>query len=113
MGQRLQCYIQVHNPLNNKELVENLKEKEIKHAYAIFGKKKTSVLAFHHQWLYGMTAAAICANIMREVVKSDNPHHILSKDLDSLPYPKTWDKDTDNVDGYFEVIQALLFVQFD
>lgn len=121
MGQRHQIFIRIHNPLNNPEVIKDLctfdkKQKALKHAKAVFGEKKTSILAFHNQWLYGMSAAATCANIMREVYKSDRPEHIFSKELDRLPYPVNYthtSNDEDKVDGYFQLIQTLLFNLFD
>jgi hypothetical protein len=116
MGQRFQAYLRINNPLKNKDVVEDLKTKDgkqLKHARAIFGKGKTSVIAFHHQWLYGMTAPAICLNILRQVDKSASPEHVFNKEFGTFPYPKDYRGDTDKVDGYFELIETLLFNQFD
>lgn len=109
MGQRFQIFVNVHNPLNNESVREDLKGDVLKHAEVVFGNKKTSMLAYHNQWLYGMSAAATCANIMHEVDKSKNPVHILSKDFDRIPYPKNYTGDNDKVDGYFEIIEHLFF----
>jgi hypothetical protein len=46
---------------------------------------------------------------MREVYKSKSLQHIISKELESLPYPKNYTEDRDKVDGYFEIIEALFF----
>jgi hypothetical protein len=117
MGQRSQIYIRINNPLNNKSVVEDLKGfdkkgEKLKHAKRFFGEGKTSILAFYHQWLYGLTSAAVCANIMQQVMKSDSPKHILSKEIEELPYPSNYLGDADKVDGYVEVVTALLFNQF-
>ncbi len=119
MGQRHQIYIRIHNPLKNAEVVEDLKSfdskhKQIKHAKAIFGEGDYSVLAFHHQWLYGMTAAAVCANIMKEVHNSESECHPLNKNYGTLPYPANMSSDNnyDKVDGYIQLLQSLLFNQF-
>jgi hypothetical protein len=118
MGQRHQIYVRIHNPLKNKSVVEDLKSfdskgAQLKHAQKVFGTKKTSVLAFHHQWLFGMSAAAVCNNILREVDKSSSPVHILSKEIERLPYPSNYNGEKDKVDGFMEVVEALLFNQFD
>jgi hypothetical protein len=39
--------------------------------------------------------------------------HILSKELEGLPYPKDYTGDKDKVDGYFELIESLFFNLFD
>ena len=119
MGQRLQVFIKIHNPLKNESIVEDLKgfDKEnlqLKRAEIVFGKGKTSMLAFHHQWLYGLTAAAICANIMREVAKSDSPCHIFSKEIQQFPYYSDEKTGASNkVRGFMNLVQTLLFNQFD
>ena len=109
MGQRFQIFVNVHNPLNSENVRETLRGDVLKHAEVVFGNKKTSMIAYHNQWLFGMSAAATCANIMREVYKSKNPIHILSKEIDNLPYPKNYTGDRDRVDGYFDIIEHLFF----
>ena len=115
MGQKLQCYIKIHNPLKNKEVVESLNKSNavLSHAKAVFKNSKYSILAFHHQWLYGATAAAICINILRKLEGIENPYHILSKNREAFPYPKYYTSDEDNVDGFIQTVQALFFQQFD
>lgn len=119
MGQRFQVYIRIHNPLKNKSIVEDLSRFNqdgsiLKQAKRLFGNKKTSILAFHHQWLYGVTAAAICANIMREVTiqRTKSSAHILSTERDEFPYPVDYTGDKTKVDGYMEVVKAIFFNQF-
>lgn len=116
MGQRHQIYIRIPNPMKNKEFVEDLKnfdteKKQFSHAKRFFGTDKTSILAFHHQWLFGMTAAAVCHNILQEVFKSEHPQHIFSKEIDSCPYPTRFNSGTDKIDGYKELVKAILFIQ--
>jgi hypothetical protein len=118
MGQRHQIYIRIHNPLKNKEVVKDLNrfansEEIMKQAKKVFGSGKTSILPYHHQWLFGMTAAAVCHNIMTEVLKSDSPYHILSKDIDELPYPAN-QSSSDNqtkVDGFLNIVDRIINTQ--
>jgi hypothetical protein len=118
MGQRHQIYIRIHNPLKNKEVVEDLTSygdngKILAQAKKVFGSGKTSILPYHHQWLFGMTAAAVCHNIMTEVLKSDNAVHILSKEIKEFPYPA--DQRSSNnqtkVDGFLNVIDRIINTQ--
>jgi len=52
MGQRHQVFIRTKNPVDTLELSGEEKKRGIK----MFGRGKYTVLAFHHQWLYGMSA---------------------------------------------------------
>lgn len=62
MGQRHQIFIKTLNPLKLKRSYLNDEEK--KEAKKIFGSGKYTVLAFHHQWLYGYSAAVNISNVM-------------------------------------------------
>lgn len=102
--------------MKNKEFVEDIKSfdsegKQFARAKRFFGSGKTSILSFHHQWLFGMTAAAVCYKIMQEVMKSEHPAHIFSKDIESCPYPTRFSSAKDKIDGYKELVQAILFIQ--
>lgn len=116
MGQRHQIYIRIPNPMKNEEFVKDMKSydsdgKKIAHAKRFFGSGETSILAFHHQWLYGMTAAAVCYKIMQEAIKSEHPYHIFHKEIDYCPDCIHYTLAKDKVDGYKELVQAILFIQ--
>lgn len=118
MGQRHQIYIRIHNPLKNKEVVEDLKGYDtkgeiMKQAKKVFGSGKTSILPYHHQWLFGVTAAAVCHNIMSQVEKSVNPVHILSKDIKAFPYPADFGSSNDKtkVNGFLDIIDRIINTQ--
>lgn len=118
MGQRHQIYIRIHNPLKNEDFVKDIKGFGSKgtlfaRTKRFFGTGETSILAFHHQWLFGMTAAAVCHKIMLEAMKSDHPIHIFSKEIDKCPYPTNFNSDTDKIDGYQELVKAVIFIQDD
>ena len=82
MGQRHQVLICTHNPINSIE-VDGKTEKEISiNRLAItakynaeFGIANTTVLAFHHQWLYGATAPANAFQVLHFIKYSgeNNP----------------------------------------
>ena len=111
MGQRHQIYIRIHNPLKKESIQKQLSDEDVmKHAKAIFGNKKYSILAYHHQWLFGMTAVATCNNILESCKHIDKQSHPFSKDYRHFPYPSDYEKDF--VDGYLELIEAHLFNQF-
>jgi hypothetical protein len=116
MGQRHQIYIRIPNPMKNKEFAKDMKcydsdGKQFAHAKRFFGSGETSILAFHHQWLYGMTAAAVCYKIMQEAIRSDHPLHIFSKEIANCPDLVHYTRDKDKVDGYKDLVQAILFIQ--
>jgi hypothetical protein len=114
MGQRHQIFLKIHNPLKNKEVLDDisLRKEVFKHAKKVFGDNDTSILPYHNQWLYGMSAAAVCFNIMEQVEKSKSPYHILSKEIDELPYPVDYSGDKDKVDGFLEVVDRIINTQF-
>jgi len=62
MGQRHQFFIKVLNPVKNDNL--RLKDKDLKDAKKMFGNGKYTILAFHHQWLYGRSAVANILNVL-------------------------------------------------
>ena len=116
MGQRHQIYVRISNPMKNKKFVEDLKNfdnegKQFAHAKRFFGTDKTSILAFHHQWLFGITAAAVCYKILQEAFRSEHPQHIFSKEINGCPYPSNFNGNNDKIDGYKELVKAILFIQ--
>jgi len=62
MGQRHQFFVKVLNPV--KTCLKRLPAKELTEARKMFGNGKYTVLAFHHQWLYGRSAAANILNVL-------------------------------------------------
>lgn len=108
MGQRMQCYIRIANPLKTKELSGGIYDKkDIKEAELYFGKDKFSIIPFHHQWLYGITAVGMLVKILKEVKRAKGDSHPFSPTLSYIPYSKQFDK---KGFGLIELIQAMISV---
>lgn len=106
MGQRFQAYIRIENPLHKaKNSGDIWNDEDKKKAELYFGKKKFSVIPFHHQWLYGLTAAGVLVKIMKEVLRAKGESHPFSPELKNIPYRQDYNK----LPGYglVELIQAL------
>lgn len=104
MGQRLQAYIHTWNPARlmrenykaqgkkywkgNVEEQKGVLEKIEKFELA-FGKGKTTVLAFHHQWLYGRSALLAASNVLEFIRCSNQDNNLFSykinQEAESLP----------------------------
>jgi hypothetical protein len=67
----------------------------------LFGRKKTTVIPIHHQWLYGRSAPAMLWNILNvtnpETMGTGNPFH-----------PETYM--LDGVDGFINKLMAMIQV---
>ena len=76
MGQRHQIFIKIANPVFNKNARTYDKE-EMTKMRKLFGRKKTTVIPLHHQWLYGRSAVAMLWSILNvtdaETMGSENP----------------------------------------
>lgn len=90
MGQRHQTFIAIWNPYKqaeralkqiSKEQIRNdmafylEKKKELAKMKSEFGTGAKTVLAFHHQWLYGATALAIAYNFMNFLSEIEDDRH--------------------------------------
>lgn len=62
MGQRHQVFLKVLNPVNNDRLFAAKGERD--KAIKAFGDGKYTIMAFHHQWLYGRSAAVNILNML-------------------------------------------------
>lgn len=62
MGQRHQIFIKINNPYKNERL--GMKGEEKVKAGKMFGRGKYTILALHHQWLYGLSALYMAAHIL-------------------------------------------------
>jgi hypothetical protein len=91
MGQRHQCFIHVANPVKKfydqlglrdkaawngrlKEYIEHTLRKKAQ--VKSYGLKETTVLAYHHQWLYGRSALLAALNVLefsKNADKDSNP----------------------------------------
>ncbi len=89
MGQRHQVFLIVPNPVTNWK--KSGISKELK---AEFGTERTTVLAFHHQWLYGASAVTNCHNVLSWLEKNaQGPEYkniVISNSYIDLDYQQLW-----------------------
>lgn len=62
MGQRHQIFLKIYNPVKNERLFNG--HGELKKARKAFGDGIYTVIALHHQWLYGHSAAVNILNMV-------------------------------------------------
>lgn len=76
MGQRHQIFIKIENPVKYERACTYDKE-GMKKLRKLFGNGKYTILALHHQWLYGRSPIAMLSNILnitnKETLSSQNP----------------------------------------
>jgi len=70
MGQRSQTFLKVYNPLKQLEGVSK-KTKIYQKWEKALGTGDTTVLAYHHQWLYGLTFPSLILNILKAYKKPE------------------------------------------
>jgi len=99
MGQRHQLFVKIKNPLKQERIT--FEGEDLKRANKIFGKGKFSVLAFHHQWLYGKSAAV---NVI-ETLKKCNPETAASYS------PFAVDGWYQDLDRWLNQVTAIISVQ--
>ena len=76
MGQRHQIFINTVNPYHNTN--DKVEKEKLK---VMFGTKKTTVFAFHNQWLYGRSALLSALNVLEfNEGESKNYNNPLCKD---------------------------------
>ncbi len=87
MGQRHQVFIRVLNPA--KVLKNHIKSGDKKKYSTMFGTGEYTVLAFHHQWLYGMSAVfnlASVLNFAKSITNKKNHRNIFSENIMSYEF---------------------------
>ena len=98
MGQRSQIFIKVRNPLKMER--NYLSKEEKSKARKIFGSGKYTIIALHHQWLYGRSAVF-------------NIKHILdiTENMNDYSNPFADDYSFNKLDDYIKDVMMLLQVQ--
>ena len=107
MGQRSQQFIRVLNPLyilkqdikQPKDRKKFMSTSEYKKWVKTLGGQKYTVLAYHHQWLYGMTFAAIMHQILsfyRKTADGFGENHPLN-------YPDYFIRLTGGIQQYIDI----------
>jgi hypothetical protein len=105
MGQRHQIFLKVKNPVKNERLFRDKGERT--KARKLFGAGKYTVIALHHQWLYGRSAAVNILNMLlytnQDTIESyTNPFGDDFSDYRSH---------TSTVNEYIDAVMKLLEVQ--
>lgn len=98
MGQRHQIFLKVNNPLKMKRNYFSKEEKS--KARKIFGSGNHTILAIHHQWLYGRSAVF-------------NIKHILdiTENMNEYTNPFSDNYSFNGLDDYIKDVMMLLQVQ--
>lgn len=98
MGQRHQIFLKVNNPLKMKRNYFSKEEKS--KARKIFGSGKYTIIALHHQWLYGRSAVF-------------NIKHILdiTENMNEYTNPFSDNYSFNGLDDYIKDVMMLLQVQ--
>jgi hypothetical protein len=103
MGQRHQFFIKVLNPV--KTCLARIKPKDLTKARKMFGNGKYTVLAFHHQWLYGRAAVANILNVL----------HFTNQDAISTygsPFGEDFSTFSDNpLQNYIDAVTQIISTQ--
>jgi hypothetical protein len=102
MGQRHQVFIRVKNPIKMK-YASYLKPDEIKRAKAMFGSGETTILVFHHQWLYGRSPIVK----IQEIFEVTEPDEIAEY---SNPFGGSYQFDT--LDEYIKAVTTMISLSF-
>jgi hypothetical protein len=95
MGQRHQIFVRVNNPLHTDKYIS---DEDKKKARKIFGRGKTTIIALHHQWLYGASAVVMIKNIMDATLSNKE---VSNKTFDKNPYL------TRDLDGWIEEVMMM------
>jgi hypothetical protein len=101
MGQRHQLFLKVHNPVKKMHKDSPDMERGIK----LFGRGDTTIIGFHHQWLYGRSAVVK----LGEILTLSNPSNMngyenpFSSDFSSIY----------DLDNYIKRVTSMVSVSFD
>lgn len=98
MGQRHQIFIKVNNPLKLKRVYANDTDKKL--ARKMFGSGKHTILAIHHQWLYGRSAVFNIKHILN-----------LTENINEYNNPFSDNYSFDSLGEYINEVMMLLQVQ--
>jgi hypothetical protein len=98
MGQRHQTFIKVLNPVKLKRNYANPTDKKL--ARKMFGSGKHTIIAIHHQWLYGRSAVYNIKHILN-----------LTEHMNEYTNPFSENYSFDSLDEYIKEVMMLLQVQ--
>ena len=98
MGQRHQTFIKVLNPVKLKRNYANPTDKKL--ARKMFGSGKHTIIAIHHQWLYGRSAVYNIKHILN-----------LTEHMNEYTNPFSENYSFDSLEQYIKEVMMLLQVQ--
>lgn len=98
MGQRHQIFLKVRNPLKMERNYISKEEKS--KSRKIFGSGKYTIIAIHHQWLYGRSAVFNIKHILN-----------ITENMNDYNNPFSDDYLVDSLDSYINDVMMLLQVQ--
>lgn len=102
MGQRHQLFLKVNNPYKNKRNYSSNDDKKLMRK--IFGSGKYTIIALHHQWLYGRSAVSVINHILNVT----NPNTMNEY---NNPFGESYM--IESLEKYIDDIMMLLQVQTD
>lgn len=102
MGQRHQLFLKVNNPVKNKRNYSSDKDKKLMRK--MFGSGKHTIIALHHQWLYGRSAVSVINHILNVT----NPNTMNEY---NNPFGESYM--IESLEKYIDDIMMLLQVQTD
>lgn len=102
MGQRHQLFLKVNNPYKNKRNYSSNDDKKLMRK--IFGSGKHTIIALHHQWLYGRSAVSVINHILNVT----NPNTMNEY---NNPFGESYM--IESLEKYIDDIMMLLQVQTD
>jgi len=102
MGQRHQLFLKVNNPYKNKRNYSSDEDKKLMRK--IFGSGKHTIIALHHQWLYGRSAVSVINHILNVT----NPNTMNEY---NNPFGESYM--IESLDKYINDVMMLLQVQTD
>ena len=100
MGQRHQIFVKINNPVKSDR--NQMSKEDNAKASKIFGRGKYTVIALHHQWLYGNSVACNIANILRIT------------DIENMAYNSPFNSKAvwiSNLDDYIKEVMMMFQVQ--
>lgn len=100
MGQRFQLFLKVNNPVKNKRNYSSDEDKKLMRK--MFGSGKHTIIALHHQWLYGRSAVYVVNHILNVT----NPNTMNEY---NNPFGESYM--IDSLEKYIDDVMMLLQVQ--
>ncbi len=114
MGQRHQIFIKTNNPNygkeNEKAAIVNSEYKKDSRTQKALGGRKHTVLAYHHQWLFGRCAPFIAHKLMQLALsfKKDDSYEMKYNHPMAPKFNKTYPMALEKVGEYFKYFMGII-----